>query len=459
MSFQASPPTAEVALSCRDVRVTFETSHEALSGVDLQLGAGEWLGLIGPNGAGKSTLLRVIAGLVDHRGQVTVTGGGPPSATDVALVPQNPVLPDGMTVTEYVLLGRTAHLGWLARESRTDRNVVGTVLRRLDLHAFAQRLVSSLSGGEAQRVVVGRALAQQAPILLLDEPTSALDLGHRNSVLELVDELRRTDGLSVMAAMHDVGTAARFADRLALIHQGRIVADGRPCDVLEPDGLSEVFATPLIVRNIEGEIVVLPAPRARTQGAPMTADETPGTERPYALDELRSAPSLVLVNTGDGKGKSTAAFGTVLRALALEWPTAVVQFLKSGDWNTGEEKVCRRLGVDWYAAGDGFTWDSDDIDETRAKAVAAWEFARDLVAAGDHRLIVLDEVSYAMTWGWIDPAEVSAAIAARPDRVSVILTGRDMAAEVVQMADTVTEMVKVKHIFDTGVRAKKGLDY
>ena len=191
----------------------------------------------------------------------------------------------------------------------------------------------------------------------------------------------------------------------------------------------------------------------------MTADETPGTERPYALDELRSVPSLVLVNTGDGKGKSTAAFGTVLRALALEWPTAVVQFLKSGDWNTGEEKVCRRLGVDWYAAGDGFTWDSDDIDETRAKAVAAWEFARDLVAAGDHRLIVLDEVSYAMTWGWIDPAEVSAAIGARPDRVSVILTGRDMAAEVVEMADTVTEMVKVKHIFDTGVRAKKGLDY
>ena len=191
----------------------------------------------------------------------------------------------------------------------------------------------------------------------------------------------------------------------------------------------------------------------------MTTGETPNTERPYAPNELRSARSMVLVNTGDGKGKSTAAFGTVLRALALEWPTAVVQFLKSGDWNTGEEKVCRRLGVDWYAAGDGFTWDSDDIDETRAKAVAAWQFAANLVATGDHRLIVLDEVSYAMTWGWIDPAEVAGALAARPDRVSVILTGRDMAAEVVEMADTVTEMVKVKHIFDTGVRAKKGLDY
>ena len=191
----------------------------------------------------------------------------------------------------------------------------------------------------------------------------------------------------------------------------------------------------------------------------MTSDEAPLTDRPYEQRELRSAPSLVLVNTGDGKGKSTAAFGTILRALAQDWPVAVVQFLKSGDWNTGEEKTCRGLGVEWYSAGDGFTWDSEDLDESRAKAVAAWEFSAGLVAAGNHRLVVLDEISYAMTWGWIDAAAVVAALAGRPERVNVILTGRDMAGEVIEVADTVTEMVSVKHAFDGGVRAKKGIDY
>ncbi|MEM9563221.1 MAG: cob(I)yrinic acid a,c-diamide adenosyltransferase [Actinomycetota bacterium] len=185
----------------------------------------------------------------------------------------------------------------------------------------------------------------------------------------------------------------------------------------------------------------------------------PLEERPYEQDGLTSARSIVLVNTGDGKGKSTAAFGTVIRAVALDWPVAVVQFLKSGDWNTGEEKVCRGLGVEWFAAGDGFTWDSDDLDESQAKAVAAWRFAADLIAEGRHRLIVLDEISYAMTWGWIDAADVATTVSGRPETVSVVLTGRDMAREIVDVADTATEMVKVKHAFDRGIRAKKGIDY
>ena len=191
----------------------------------------------------------------------------------------------------------------------------------------------------------------------------------------------------------------------------------------------------------------------------MSTDSPPQEKRPYDLSEMRRASSLVLVNTGDGKGKSAAAFGTILRAVSQSWSVAVVQFLKSGDWNTGEEKVCRDLGVQWYSAGDGFTWDSDDLDETRAMAVAAWEFSAQLIAGGEHRLVVLDEISYAMTWDWIDAAEVAAALESRPERVSVILTGRDMADEVIDVADTVTEMVKVKHAFDRQILAKKGLDY
>lgn len=191
----------------------------------------------------------------------------------------------------------------------------------------------------------------------------------------------------------------------------------------------------------------------------MSGHDPPRNEAPYEKTELHRASSLVLVNTGHGKGKSTAAFGTLLRAVALEWDTAVVQFLKSGKWNTGEEKVCRSIGVEWFAAGDGFTWESDDLDETQAKAVAAWGFAKELIAAGGHRLIVLDEISYAIKWEWIDADDVAASVQSRPDNVNVFLTGRDMAPEVIEIADTVTEMVKVKHAFDRKIRAKKGIDY
>ena len=256
-----SPPSVP-ALSCRDVRVSFR-DHEVVCGVDLELGPGEWLGVIGPNGAGKSTLLRSIVGLTNYLGTVALDGGRVPGAADVALVPQFPVLPKGMTVAEYVLLGRTAHLGWLARESQGDRQIASSVLHRLGLAEFADRHVATLSGGEAQQVVVARALAQQCPVLLLDEPTSALDLGHQVSVLELVDDLRRTEGLSVLAAMHDLSAAARFADRLILIDHGRIVAQGFPEAVLRSDLLSTVYATPLTVQSIDGELVVLPAPRRR----------------------------------------------------------------------------------------------------------------------------------------------------------------------------------------------------
>jgi iron complex transport system ATP-binding protein len=236
--------------------------RDVIAGVDLTVAPGEWTALIGPNGAGKSTLLRCIAGVVDHRGEITVRDGGRPGPGEVAMVPQAPVLPPGMTVGEYVLLGRTAHLRWLERESARDRVIVDSVLRRLGLSGFADRMVTELSGGEAQRVVIARALAQQAPVMLLDEPTSALDLGHQVAVLELVDDLRRTEGITVVAAMHDLTTAARFADRLVLIDAGKIVASGPVEAVLDADLLSRVYGTPLTVRRIDGELVVLAARRS-----------------------------------------------------------------------------------------------------------------------------------------------------------------------------------------------------
>ncbi|WP_130011684.1 cob(I)yrinic acid a,c-diamide adenosyltransferase [Serinicoccus sediminis] len=187
--------------------------------------------------------------------------------------------------------------------------------------------------------------------------------------------------------------------------------------------------------------------------------DEPRTRRPYDRRELRSAPSLVLVNTGHGKGKSTAAFGTLLRSRGRDWPTACVQFLKSGKWRTGEEAMLRQLGVEWFSAGDGFSWDSTDLDESRAKAVAAWDFSAGLIAAGEHRMVMLDEISYPMNWGWIEVDAVVQALRDRPQDVSVFLTGREMPQPVVDVADTVTEMVAVKHAFQQGIRARRGIDY
>jgi cob(I)alamin adenosyltransferase len=190
----------------------------------------------------------------------------------------------------------------------------------------------------------------------------------------------------------------------------------------------------------------------------MSETNEPPVDKPNA-SQATTASSLVLVNTGDGKGKSTAAFGTVLRAVAMGWPVAVVQFLKSGGWQVGEEKICRDLGVDWLVEGDGFTWNSDDLDESAALAQGAWLKAKQLITAGDHRLVVLDEISYALTWDWISTDDVVETITGRPATTSVILTGRDMADQIIEIADTVTEMRKVKHAFDAGIVAKKGIDY
>ncbi len=206
--------------------------------VDAVVADGEWLALIGPNGAGKTTLLRAIARLVPFTGEIVLAGRSVDDlpraelARLVAVVPQEPSTPPWMTVAEYVLLGRTPHLGPLAKEGARDRAAAARALARLDLLPFADRRLGTLSGGEKQRVVVARALAQEARIVLLDEPTAALDIGHQQQALELLDGLREESGLTLVAAMHDLTLAAQYADRMLLLDAGRVVADGSPADVL-----------------------------------------------------------------------------------------------------------------------------------------------------------------------------------------------------------------------------------
>jgi iron complex transport system ATP-binding protein len=225
---------------------------------------GAWVSLLGPNGAGKTTLLRVLTGLRRFRGTVRVAArpleelGRREAARLVAIVPQIPVIPPAMSVGDYVLLGRTPHLGVLARESEEDRSAAGAAIGRLELEPFAERALGSLSGGELQRAVIARALAQEAPILLLDEPTAALDVGHQQQVLELVDELRRADGLTIIAAMHDLTLAAQYGDRLVLVDRGRVVAEGNGRDVLTPARLESLYGANVKVLHDGSTPIVIP---------------------------------------------------------------------------------------------------------------------------------------------------------------------------------------------------------
>ena len=183
----------------------------------------------------------------------------------------------------------------------------------------------------------------------------------------------------------------------------------------------------------------------------------PPVEAPRAA--TRRAPSLVLLHTGEGKGKTTAAMGIAMRAAGHDQRVAVVQFMKSGRWRSGERLAAERLGIDWSVIGDGFTWDSEDLEHAAEIARDAWADAGAIIAAGAHDVVVLDEITYAMTWGWIATDQVVAAVRRRPERVSVVFTGRDAPSEIVELADTVTEHANVKHAFDDGVKAMKGIDF
>ena len=239
---------AEVATALEVRGLSVELGKRPIvTDIRLDVASGGWLCIIGPNGAGKTTLVHAIAGLVSHTGSVRLWGrpfdelGRRERARTVAVVPQLPAIPDGFTVEHYVLLGRTPHLGLLAGEGARDIEAVATALERLDLGWAASRRLDSLSGGELRRAVIARAIAQEAPLLLLDEPTTGLDIAQQLRVLELVDELRRADGLTVVSTMHDLTLAGRFAHRFALLSGGRLVAEGTRGEVLLPHVIAEHY--------------------------------------------------------------------------------------------------------------------------------------------------------------------------------------------------------------------------
>lgn len=178
------------------------------------------------------------------------------------------------------------------------------------------------------------------------------------------------------------------------------------------------------------------------------------------MSESSTRRGLALVHTGDGRGKSTSAFGVILRMLGRGKQVALIQFLKHEGGQWGEVRALRQLGLAPIKTGDGFTWTSKDLDETQARALHGWARAQEIIRSGDYELVVLDEFTYLLDFGWLDTNDVIAWFKAhKPPRLHLLITGRNAPAALIDYADTVTEMVKIKHAFDAGIKARAGIEF
>ena len=253
-----------MSLLAEGVSVAYQPGRPVLDNVTLGAGRNQWLGLLGPNGAGKSTLLRAIAGLVEHQGTILINGRDPASmprrerAREVAFVPQEPIMPEGMSVTEYVLLGRTPYLSFLGWETANDVRCARLAMEMLNLEELAERSLSDLSGGERRRAALARALAQQPGLLLLDEPTSALDIGQGQNALELIGSLRSRQPMTIVTAMHDLTLAGQFSDHLALLSEGRVAAQGPAAEVLTAECIRDYYQATVEVLTMDNGVAIVP---------------------------------------------------------------------------------------------------------------------------------------------------------------------------------------------------------
>lgn len=229
----------------------------------ISLSVGDWICVIGPNGAGKSSMLRALAGIVDSTGEMFINDKNlrnlnqKARACWIAYVAQDPVMPQGMSVFNYVMLGRTAHLNMLAAESAQDIEITNYVIDEIGLHDFVDRDVATLSGGERQRVAIARALAQASPIVLLDEPTTALDVGYQQDVLELIDRLRTEKKIGVISTMHDLTVSGLYPDQLMLLADGKTVEQGSAEKVLTSETIRKHYGAAVeVIASTNGPIVV-----------------------------------------------------------------------------------------------------------------------------------------------------------------------------------------------------------
>jgi iron complex transport system ATP-binding protein len=229
--------------------VTLGYNHQAvLSDITLKASPGEMVGLIGPNGSGKSTILKALSRIMHpDSGKIVVNGhdinkiSRRELACMVGAVPQMPLLPSTFTAFEIVLMGRNPHLGLFQSESRRDMELAWEAMQKTGTDPLANRHINELSGGEIQCVLIARVLVQETQAILLDEPTANLDIGRQVEILDLIKNLCRENSLTVMAAVHDLNLAAQYCDRVILIHEGHVHADGKPQDVITEANMKQVY--------------------------------------------------------------------------------------------------------------------------------------------------------------------------------------------------------------------------
>ncbi|MEU0838228.1 ABC transporter ATP-binding protein [Streptomyces sp. NPDC005962] len=264
-------------LAARELTLAYE-DRTVVDGLDLVIPDGEVTVIVGPNACGKSTLLRALGRLLKPRGGAVLLDGTDLAriptkkiAQTVGLLPQTPVAPDAITVADLVSRGRQPHQHWWQQWSAEDERAVGEAMERTDVTALADRLVDELSGGQRQRVWIAMALAQETGLLLLDEPTTYLDIAHQVEVLDLIRQLNHERGRTVVAVLHDLNQAARYADHLIAMKAGRVVARGRPSEVVTAELVREVFGLESVVvpDPVTGSPLVVP-------GAPWQAERAVG---------------------------------------------------------------------------------------------------------------------------------------------------------------------------------------
>ncbi|MEM9724793.1 MAG: ABC transporter ATP-binding protein [Pseudomonadota bacterium] len=244
-----------------------------LDGVSLNVSAGEVVGLIGPNGAGKTTVLRAVMSAVAHGGEIRLGGAAAQALTPreralrVAYLPQEREIAWPLTVERVVSLGREPHRRPGAGLRATDRAAIAAAMRKTDVTRLAHRPADALSGGERARVLIARALAQQAPLLLADEPTAGLDPAHQIALMETFSRLA-AEGGAVLTSLHDLGLAARWCSRIVLLQSGRVIADGPPAETLSPARLRAVYGVDAYHAETADGLVVLPTRRLSGGGDP-----------------------------------------------------------------------------------------------------------------------------------------------------------------------------------------------
>lgn len=258
-------------LSATDLHASLG-GRQVLRGIDLTIAPRAFVGLIGPNGAGKSTLLRALLGLTASTGPIRLGGSDARAMTSrerarhIAYLPQERDVAWDVSVRTLVELGRAPHGSVFGSVGKADRAAVARAISRMEIEPFRERIVTTLSGGEKARVLIARALAQDTPILLADEPTAGLDPAHQIALMAIFADLAR-EGRAVVASMHDLGLAARWCDRLILLHDGRVVADGPPDAVLTPANLRAVYGVEAFFGEARGGPVILPLELAGKGGS------------------------------------------------------------------------------------------------------------------------------------------------------------------------------------------------